>query len=84
MFEHTDEAVEINVLKEDLKQLRQDFNTLNDDLQQKGSEGIEALQASIKEKSKASYEHFEEGVKKNPLVALLTAFGVGALIAKLL
>ena len=77
--------------EKELAQLRDDFNALRSDLQQllqvtlqDGKKKISTVANDVTDQGKALAEQVETQIRERPLQTVLTAFGIGYLLGKVL
>jgi len=70
---------EIEALKTDLAQIRDDLGGLTDSLVGRGKDTVTHLRKSGEERVDKSIQSVEQYVREQPLTTLLVSFGVGLL-----
>lgn len=81
---------ETEALKKDMDQLRRDLSALTEAVkrtsQQRAQEGVHAAREKfdeVRQQAAGQADQFGEQIKSRPFTSVLTAFGVGLLLGKL-
>lgn len=75
---------DIAKLKADIDTLRKDFSTVADTLKQLSTEQARESVARVRQHAEKTTRQIEEEIQKRPITGMVTAFGVGFILAKLL
>src|SRR5699024_6626403 len=77
---HMSTSPETDALRQDLEQLRKDFSALSDSLKQRSNEQLQAGMESARHR----VDELGGVIQSRPCTSVLTAFGVGLLVGKIL